>query len=151
MRSDAGRDAGATVPDANAVDAGRDTGTVTPSTLFRCGPVTPSLSCDSRTETCCATFSTGGRTTYSCESFGDCDASSVALECATSADCKNGDVCCGFSTAGSWYSVECTRTCENTGQFEANAMCAPGTPSACSGGGVCQASRVLPGYGYCNN
>jgi hypothetical protein len=109
------------------------------------------VTCTSVTEECCADLS-GSRPSYSCVPEGDCTSlDAVALECATSADCTAGNVCCGYldSAQSSWNVVVCTRSCTSQNGLTAYVFCNPAAPNACPSGRTCRASQVLSGYGYC--
>jgi len=138
-------DAGAPV-----VDAGRDAGP--PARTFRCGQAgAGGTSCTSVTEDCCADLS-GSRASYSCVTEGACTSlDAVALECATSADCTAGNVCCGYldSAQSSWNVVVCTASCTSQNGLTAYVFCNPTAPNTCPSGRSCRASQVLSGYGYC--
>lgn len=151
-------DSGAPVVDSSApvdagspsVDAGRDAGP--PARTFRCGQAgATAVTCTSVTEDCCADLS-GSRPSYSCVPEGDCTSlDAVAMECATSADCTAGSVCCGYLDAAqsSWNVVVCTSSCTSQNGLTAYVFCNPAAPNACPSGRTCRASQVLSGYGYC--
>lgn len=146
-------DAGVVVADSGVVvvDAGRDAGA--PVRTFRCGAFDAgATSCTSGSEDCCADIPTTGRASYSCEARGDCNSNDVALECANSADCTPGSVCCGFfSQTYGWESVSClpAAQCVGSATLQATLMCNPFGVNSCPTGRSCQASSRLTGYGYC--
>lgn len=147
-------DSGPVVVDSGVPDSGRDAGRDAgpPPRTFRCGQA-GSLTCVSGQEDCCADFPNGSsRATYSCVNFGDCTTvDSVALECATSADCQQGDVCCGYldNAQSSWNAVVCTSSCTNQNGLTAYVFCNTSGASGCPQGRTCRSSQVLSGYGYC--
>lgn len=146
-------DAGPVVVDSGVVvvDAGRDAGQ--PVRTFRCGAFDAgALACASGTEDCCADIPNTGRATFTCQTRGDCSGSEVAIECANSADCTPGSVCCGFfSQTYGWDSVSCLPAAQCVGNSTSQAilMCNPYGVNSCPTGRSCQASSRLTGYGYC--
>lgn len=146
-------DGGAVVVDSGVVvvDAGRDAG---PLKTFRCGAFDAgAIACAAGTEDCCADIpSTSGRATFTCQARGDCSGSEVAIECANSADCAAGSVCCGFfSQTYGWDNVSCLAPAQCVGNATQQAilMCNPYGVNSCPTGRSCQASSRLTGYGYC--
>ncbi len=149
-------DSGPVVVDSGVPDAGRDAGRDAgpPPRTFRCGQADAgALTCVSGQEDCCADFPNGSsRPTYSCVNFGDCTTvDSVAMECAASADCQQGDVCCGYldNAQSAWNAVVCTSSCTNQNGLTAYVFCNASGPNSCPQGRSCQRSQVLLGYGFC--
>lgn len=146
-------DSGTGVVDSGVVtvDAGRDAGS--PVRTFRCGAFDAgAISCTSGTEDCCADIPASGRATFTCQARGDCSGSEVAIECANSADCNAGTVCCGFfSQTYGWESIAClpAAQCVANATQQAILMCNPYGVNNCPTGRSCQASSRLTGYGYC--
>jgi hypothetical protein len=78
----------------------------------------------------------------------------ITIPCDDSAQCQNGQVCCGTTDqAGNYGSVACVgaSACDATGQFvfcDPNAV--PDICNALGNGATCTASEILPGYYVCD-
>ena len=127
------------------------------------GPTLPPISCGGTTcsvpegDCCFAPNEGGGDGTYSCQVPADATGCSgdgnTPIECAGSADCPGGEICCGtLNTEDSGYViVECTTSCNpEEGQI---LFCGPGSTTdeaSCTAlGGTCGMSELLPGFTVC--
>lgn len=117
-----------------------------PRAAVACG-ATP---CSTATNVCCVTPGDGGMGfAFTCESASTCSAggNGVALQCAATADCPMGQVCC-IDAAG--MSSSCATMCGAGG----GQLCDPNAPNngGCPQGTTCQTGQVdaLPmSYGTC--
>lgn len=140
-------DEGSPVPEASPAETGPAPGT------FSCPPGGTACSAP---EVCCATNTGQGNTpVYKCQAStkpcGSTASAGTPISCSSSADCHNGELCCGDDQSGGFYTqVVCQATCvgnnPNGGQYIQ--FCDPGATD-CAGGAACIASQVLQGFDVC--
>ena len=146
-----------TVVDASVDHEGPpDTGvaeTSPPPDSFSCPP---GGSACSAPEVCCATNTGQGLVPkYNCQATskpcGSTASAGTPISCSASADCHNGEVCCGDNQNGFYTEVTCSQTCQGpdpSGQGQYIQFCDPAVGD-CQGGAACVASQVLSGFNVC--
>ena len=107
-------------------------------------------------DVCCATGTGAGQTpSYRCQSPGHtCNGNTgpgTIISCSSTADCTNGDVCCGANNNGVYEQVSCQQNCTGTAADGATLVtfCDPAA-NDCPNGGLCQPSQILQGFSVCN-
>jgi hypothetical protein len=147
--------------DAGVVDTGGpiDTGAPDlgpPETSTGDTIVCPPKSCTAP-DVCCATGTGAGQApTYRCQAQGHtCNGNTgpgTIISCSSTADCSNGDVCCGAVNNSVYEQVSCQPTCNGTAPDGATLVifCDPAA-NDCPNGGQCQPSQILTGgFSVCN-
>ena len=135
------------LPEASPVETGPAPGT------FSCPP--GGTACGAP-EVCCATNTGQGNTpVYRCQATtkpcGSTASAGTPISCSSSADCHNGELCCGDNQNGFYTDVVCQATCQGpdpSGQGQYVQFCDLAAAD-CVGGAACVPSQVLQGFDVC--
>ena len=145
--SSSGGDQDASMQDVSTVDVVQpmETGPMGPSVL--CPMQGQPATCD-QGDFCCVTGDAQlGTQMDNCEHMGTTCAG-TPVRCASTADCPQGQTCCGQKdTTGMMYlEVGCKAQCTGTGQIT---FCDPAAMDCPSNAPTCQQSQLLQGYNVC--